>query len=230
MKHIHRVQVSALQPEMPLSGAEVHHLKVMRLKVGDSVQVFDGVGGAGEAVIAVLDDLYAVLHLQAQSETSREYPQPVTLAVALLKGDKLADVVRAATELGAARFQLLQTRYADVPDIGEGKLGRLRRIAAEAAKQSQRAVVPEVLAPVPLRSYAPQGQVFFAHPGGTKTLLNELSWAQELTFITGPEGGLSREEAALLEQLATPLTLGPRILRAETAPLALLGALAASGV
>ncbi len=235
MKHTHRVQVNPLAAEMHLSGPEVRHLRVMRVKVGDVVEVFDGAGTAGEATLLEIDDVRATLQLLNDPAAlppgdMREYPQPVTLAIALLKGDKLSDVVRASTELGVARIQLLTTRYADVPDIGDNKLSRLRRVAAEAAKQSQRLVIPEVLSPVALNKYAPEGQVFFAHPGSKETVLAQVRWNTPLTFITGPEGGLSDEEVSALAQFATPLTLGPRILRAETAPLALLGALAASGV
>lgn len=230
-RHQHRVRVEALAEQMALSAAEVKHLQVMRVRPGDTVLVFDGRGAAGEAELTQLDPFAATLRLISRTETSSEYPQPVTLAIALLKGDKLGDVVRAGTELGVSRFQLLQTRYADVPDIGDNKLTRLRRIAEEAAKQSQRSVVPEIALPVPLAQFRPEGQVFYAHPGSPARLLECLSWLSPLTLISGPEGGFSPEDLAQLNLVgATPITLGPRILRAETAPLALLGALAASGV
>ena len=216
---------------MTLSAAEIKHLQVMRVRSGDSVLVFDGRGAAGEAELTQLDAFSAALKLLSRAETSTEYPQPVTLALALLKGDKLSDVVRAATELGVAHVQLLQTRYADVPDIGDNKLTRLRRIAEEAAKQSQRSVVPQVAPPLPLAQFRPEGQVFYAHPGSPVRLLAELTWHSPLTLISGPEGGFSPEDLVQLGlAAAVGVTLGPRILRAETAPIALLGALAASGV
>ncbi|WP_420596820.1 16S rRNA (uracil(1498)-N(3))-methyltransferase [Deinococcus sp.] len=230
-RHVHRVKVAALTEQMPVPEAELRHLHVMRLRPGDTVQVFDGGGEVGEAELLSLDTLSAQLRLLSRRTATAEYPQSVTLAVALLKGDKLADVVRAGSELGAAAFQLLRTRYGDVPDIGDNKLGRLRRVAEEAARQSQRAVVPAVLAPVPLTGYDPAGQVFYAHPGSPVRLLDVLTWAAPVTLISGPEGGFAPEDLAHLSAIgATPITLGPRILRAETAPLALLGALAASGV
>lgn len=79
----------------------------------------------------------------------REVGVEVVLYVALLKGDKLAEVVRAATELGATRIQPLVTRHSVPKEMGEGKLRRLRAVAPEAAKQSGRVVVPEVLPPSP---------------------------------------------------------------------------------
>ncbi|WP_161882753.1 16S rRNA (uracil(1498)-N(3))-methyltransferase [Deinococcus alpinitundrae] len=230
-RHQHRVRVDALAAQMSLNAAEIKHLQVMRVRSGDSVLVFDGRGAAGEAELTQLDAFGARLKLLGRTETSTEYPQPVTLGIALLKGDKLSDVVRAATELGVAHFQLLQTRYADVPDIGENKLTRLRRIAEEAAKQSQRSVVPEIAPPMPLAQFRPGGQVFYAHPGSPARLLDELTWYSPLTLISGPEGGFSPEDLVQLGLAgAAGVTLGPRILRAETAPMALLGALAASGV
>lgn len=234
----HRVRVAALRPQMVLPAAEVRHLRVRRLGVGDTVAVFDGAGGQGLAVIEDMDGPRAVLRLQDPGNGAApavpfaaEHPQAVTLAVALLKGDKLGDVVRAATELGVARVQLLVTEHADVRDIGASKLLRLRRVAAEAAKQSRRAVTPEVAEPLPLRGLTWAGEALLAHPGGPPLapVLAGLRGAP-LTFLSGPEGGFSEAEvAALIAQGAHTVGLGPRILRAETAPVAMLGALVALG-
>ncbi len=230
-RHTHRVRVEALSEQMAVPAQELRHLQVMRLRLGDVLQVFDGHGEAGEAELIQLDAVSARLKLRGRAEINAEYPQPVTLAVALLKGDKLSDVVRAGTELGASVFQLLKTRYADVPDIGESKLTRLRRVAEEAAKQSQRGVVPTVNAPLPLSQFRPAGQIIYAHPGSPARLLEVVTWQAPLTLVSGPEGGFSPDDLAQLQSLGgAAITLGPRILRAETAPLAMLGALAASGV
>ena len=216
---------------MEVPAAELRHLQVLRLRIGDTVQVFDGAGASGEAELTRLEPLAATLKLLSRAEEASEYPQPVTLAVALLKGDKLSDVVRAGTELGVSVFQLLHTRYADVRDIGDNKLSRLRRVAEEAARQSRRTVIPEVRSPVRLTDLQPAPQAFYAHPGSAGRLLEAVSWQTPLTLISGPEGGFAPEDLIHLGNLgALPVTLGPRILRAETAPLALLGALAASGV
>lgn len=231
---LHRVPVTDIAPQMALAPQDVRHLQVLRLRVGDPVQVFDGRGGQAGATIAELSDGRAILTLNLSAETQArgaELPQPVTLAIALLKGDKLADVVRAATELGAARIQLLVTQHAEARDIGAQKLLRLRRIASEAARQSERSVTPEVLEPVPLKTLTWQGKLLLAHPGSTARLPDFLDWQAPLTLLSGPEGGLSEGEVAYLEgRGAQTITLGPRILRAETAPLALLGAIAATGV
>lgn len=218
--------------ELSLTGPQVRHLHVLRLAAGETVQVFDGSGKQAQAVLLSLDEQRATLRLlePPTSDLSREYPQQVTLAVALLKGDKLADVVRASTELGASCIQLLSTKHADVPSIGQQKLTRLRRIASEAARQSGRAVTPTVLEPLPLTSYQPVGRILLAHTGSTAQLAQVLQWDKPITLLTGPEGGFASSEVnSLLAAGATAITLGPRILRAETAPVALLGALAATG-
>ena len=231
-KHVHRVRVARLSAKMDVEPGELRHLQVLRLRVGDVLEVFDGEGEEGRAELSELSPVSARLTLLARTEAAAEYPQPVTLAIALLKGDKLSDVVRSATELGAARIQLLHTRYADVPDIGENKLTRLRRVGDEAARQSQRSVVPEVLSPIKLGELELVGQLgVYAHPGSTLKLIELVDWDRPLTLISGPEGGFAPEDLGVLERAGCRgVTLGPRILRAETAPLALLGALAASGV
>lgn len=216
---------------MPLSPDESQHLRVLRLRPGAELRVFDGQGAEAHATLIRLDEGGAMLELGEAIENDRETPQPITLAVALLKGDKLSDVVRAATELGVTTFQLLQTRQSDVPEIGEQKLIRLRRVAAEASKQSRRAVTPEVLAPIPISQLRLEGQGLLAHPGSAARLTDHLDWQRPLTLVSGPEGGFSDGEVrALTDAGFVAVTLGPRILRAETAPLALLGAVAATGV
>lgn len=229
-----RLQVGEIAPEMRLGPQETRHVQVLRLRPGERLQVFDGRGAEAVAVLSELDAGHALLHLDTAAEAhsrGAEYPQPVTLAIALLKGDKLADVVRAATELGAARIQLLVTQHAEARDIGAQKLVRLRRIASEAARQSERRVVPEVLEPLPLGQLSWEGRALLAHPGSAARVTDLLDWQTPLTLLSGPEGGFSEAEVALLrERGAEAITLGPRILRAETAPLALLGAIAATGV
>ncbi|ADV68269.1 16S rRNA (uracil(1498)-N(3))-methyltransferase [Deinococcus maricopensis] len=228
---MHRVKVDALTPEMSVPAREWRHLRVLRLRAGDTIRVFDGRGAEAEATVSALHEGGATLTLGASVEGAAETPQPVTLAIALLKGDKLADVTRAATELGVARIQLLTSRYADVPDIGPAKLERLRRIALEASKQSRRAVTPDVLAPIPVTQLRADGPAFIAHPGTHARLTDHLTWDAPVTVVSGPEGGWTDAEVTHLERAGfTPVTLGPRILRAETAPLALLGAIVATGV
>ncbi|GEM45012.1 16S rRNA (uracil(1498)-N(3))-methyltransferase [Deinococcus cellulosilyticus] len=226
-----RFRVEALTDTIEMDGPEVQHMRVLRLKAGDEIHLFDGTGWEARARIEDLDAFTVTMIVLERFQNDLELPQPVTLALALLKGDKLADVVRACTELGVSRFQLIKTQYADVPDLGDNKLVRLRRIAEEASKQSRRAVVPEVLAPISLKQLPSVPLGFVAHPGTQDTVLSKLSWDGQVWFATGPEGGFSASEVELLKQKNfTPVTLGKRILRAETAPVALLGAVVSTGV
>ncbi len=225
-----RIRVQELTPQMTLGPREARHLHVLRLKVGDALRVFDGQGAEAGAEIVELEAGRAVLTLGEQVSGAAETPFSLILAVALLKGDKLSDVVRAATELGVARVQLLVTARADAREIGAQKLMRLQRVAEEASKQSRRAVVPEVLAPIALADFRWNGQLFVAQPGSVGRIMNLLDWATPVNVLTGPEGGLTDAEVSgVMERGAHAVTLGPRILRAETAPVALLGAIAAAG-
>jgi 16S rRNA (uracil1498-N3)-methyltransferase len=223
----HRAHHPTLEPTLILSALESEHLRVLRAKIGDTVTVFDGTGLEAQARIVALEPLVQ-LELGAVESVNLEPLQPVTLAIALLKGDKLAEVVRAATELGTSAFQLLVTEHADAKDIGTQKLERLRRITLEAAKQCGRSVVPSVLEPIKLRDLEWTGVGIVAHPRSSRLPRAVVDWTSPVTVVTGPEGGFSKGEIQTLEARGVrAVTLGKRILRAETAPVALLGALVA---
>lgn len=238
---LHRVLVPRLvEGETVLVGPEAHHLRdVLRIRAGASVEAFDGHGAVadGEVVGATRDGV--TLRLSAPRPSAAEAPLRVTVAVALLKGDKLSDVVRPATELGVAAFCLLATRNVDVPTLSPARVQRLARVAQEAARQCGRAVVPEVVPPVPLDALRWQGLCLVADPDATTTLSEAASrlaldrLADEggsVTLVTGPEGGLDADEvASLVARGAHSVRFGPRILRAETAPVAFAAALLVRG-
>jgi 16S rRNA (uracil1498-N3)-methyltransferase len=224
----HRAIVGKLEPVVKLTGAEAAHLRVLRANVGDPVTLFDGAGLEADGKILALEDFTITLEVGASRVVNLEPPQEITLAIALLKGDKLSEVVRAATELGVSRFQLLITDHADVKEIGAQKLERLQRVALEASKQCRRAVTPLVFSPIKLKHLEPVTCGLVAHPGSSLKPREAVYWDSPITVATGPEGGFSSVEIGLLESKGfKPVGLGPRILRAETAPIALLGALTA---
>jgi 16S rRNA (uracil1498-N3)-methyltransferase len=224
----HRAFVAKLEPVVKLTGTEASHLRVLRASVGDLVTLFDGAGLEADAKITILEDFTITLEVGESRVVNLEPPQDITLAIALLKGDKLSEVVRAATELGVSRFQLLITEHADVKEIGAQKLERLQRVALEASKQCRRAVTPLVLSPIKLKSLEPVACGLVAHPGSGLKPREALSWDSPITVATGPEGGFSSAEIELLESRGfKTVGLGPRILRAETAPIAILGAVTA---
>ena len=223
----HRVYHAPLEPTITLSHFESDHLRVLRVVIGDKVSVFDGAGLEATGIIESLEPLIR-LRLGEVNAVNREPPHAVTLCIALLKSDKLADVVRGATELGVACVQLLVTDHSDAREIGAQKLERLRRVANEAAKQCGRNVIPSVLEPVRIRDLGAVQRGVVAHPRSSVLLRDAVTWNSPISVATGPEGGFSDAEIAILERLGfTAVTLGVRILRAETAPIALLGALIA---
>ncbi len=223
----YRVYIPDLvEGEYSLLGEEANHLiKVLRVKPGTIVEAFNGQGFYADAEIKDISKHHLSLEVAALKETDIEPALKITLGVALLKGDKLADVVRQATELGVKRIQLFRCQFADVSELSKNKLERLRKITVEAAKQSGRSFVPEVLEPVALTKLAVRKPCLIAHPYVSQAL-KDILIEKEVMILTGPEGGLSEDEVNWLqEQGAEAIRFGPRILRAETAPIALLSAL-----
>jgi 16S rRNA (uracil1498-N3)-methyltransferase len=216
----HRAYSPGLTGLLPLEEGR-HLVEVLRAGVGDRFTVFDE---SREALAEVVDlgppVRYRILE---ERRPEREVGVEVVLYVALLKGDKLSEVVRAATELGATKIQPLITRHSVPKEMGEGKLRRLKAIAKEAAKQSGRLRVPEVLPPIPLKAVPEVEQGLVAHVGARALVREVLDPNRNLSLAVGPEGGFAEEEVALLEERGfAPVSLGRRILRAETAATALL--------
>jgi 16S rRNA (uracil1498-N3)-methyltransferase len=216
----HRAYSPGLTGVLPLEEGR-HLVEVLRAGVGDRFTVFDE---SREALAEVVDlgppVRYRILE---ERRPEREVGVEVVLYVALLKGDKLSEVVRAATELGATRIQPLITRHSVPKEMGEGKLRRLKAVAKEAAKQSGRLRVPEVLPPIPLKAVPEVEQGLVAHVGARALVREVLDLNRNLSLAVGPEGGFAEEEVALLKERGfAPVSLGRRILRAETAALALL--------
>lgn len=218
-----------VEGEVTLRGQGAHHLRaVLRVRVGDGVEAFDGRGSVASATVRAVGQDGVVLVLGPARPSTVEAGMAVTVAVALLKADKLAEVVRPCTELGAAEFVLLTTRHCDVSDVSAARRQRLERVAEEAARQSGRARVPGVRGPVPLEEFTWAGAAIVADPRAELPFLEALARPPApgaLTLITGPEGGFAASEVdALVGRGATAVTLGPRVLRAETAPVALTAA------
>lgn len=218
-----------------LSEEESRHLRdVLRLREGDEAYVFDGEGREFACVVAETGGRRerARLEVRGRAEApSPESPLELTLAVALLKGEKFDLVVQKATELGVSRVSPVLTKRADVrPRDAEGgskRVERWRRLALEAAKQSGRARVPAVDTPVDfgdvLKAPPSHGspRVLFAERGGVG--LDALSAAsapraRAVVALVGPEGGWDDEEIELSRAHGwSVVTLGGRTLRAETA-------------
>ena len=206
-----------------LTADEARHLReVLRLKPGAEVSVFDGAGKEFRARVVQARREFAELELVDEIEAARpESPLRITLAVALLKGEKFDLVVQKATELGVHKIVPLITRHADIKLRDESdarkRVARWQRIALEAAKQSGRALVPEVTLPEQLTSVLRPSHpcLLFSEKEGHG--LTQIETA-EITAIVGSEGGWSDEELDEARAAGAQIvTLGGRILRAETA-------------
>jgi 16S rRNA (uracil1498-N3)-methyltransferase len=210
-----------------LAADEARHLRdVLRLKAGDEVYVFNGAGREFRCTVSSTRRDSAELRIDAEVEPARPESQlQLNLCIALLKGEKFDLVVQKATELGVMKVVPLVTRYADIHLRDEAdatkRVGRWQRIALEAAKQSGRAFVPEIGAPVAFNLLSVDGLVvvFSERDGGA---LSSLTPSQSVTALVGSEGGWSDEEIESARARNFHIvTLGGRILRAETAAIAI---------
>ncbi|MFN2531667.1 MAG: 16S rRNA (uracil(1498)-N(3))-methyltransferase [Pyrinomonadaceae bacterium] len=220
-----------------LSTEETRHLRdVLRLKVGEEIFVFDGNGKEYSCRINAASRDSALVEIQNEvTPASPESDLNLDLAIALLKGDKFDLVIQKATELGVTKFIPVVTRNADVKfrnavDLNN-RVGRWQRIALEASKQSGRALVPSVTPPVDINSvlsglYETDGKrlrlMFSERDGGSLENALETSAAtRDVTILIGSEGGWRDEEIAKgRAENWQIITLGGRILRAETAAVA----------
>jgi 16S rRNA (uracil1498-N3)-methyltransferase len=206
-----------------LAAEEARHLRdVLRLKAGDEVYVFNGVGREFRCTVSSTARDSAELRIDAEVEPARPESQlQLNLCVALLKGEKFDLVVQKATELGVSKVVPLITRYADIHLRDEAdaakRVARWQRIALEAAKQSGRAFVPKISTPATFDSLSVDGLVvvFSERDGGA---LSSLIPSQSVTALVGSEGGWSDDEIESARARNFHIvTLGGRILRAETA-------------
>ena len=218
---------------LTLSAEETRHARdVLRLQSGAEIYVFDGVGREFQCSVQTISRTEAEVSVMAEVEPARpESPLDLTLAIALLKGEKFDLVIQKATELGVKRIMPLDTERGDVRlrdgDSAKKRLTRWQRIALEAAKQTGRAHVPEIDAPIAfnllLRSASENhGIVLMFSEREGKSLSEAMSsldpQAAAVIAVVGPEGGWTDNEIEFAREAEWKIvTLGGRILRAETA-------------
>lgn len=229
------------QETVTLIADEARHLReVLRLKAGDEAFVFDGAGKEFHCRIAESRRDTAQLAVLAEvSPAKPESPLQLTLALALLKGEKFDLVVQKATELGVTRIVPVITRHADIRLRDESdaakRVTRWQRIAMEAAKQSGRAVVPEIAKLITFASLIESTSeterrncLMFSERDGQSLLQTKgrLADTKQMTALVGSEGGWSEEEVAAARAAGwAVVTLGGRTLRAETAAIAVVALL-----
>lgn len=227
-----RFLLSSLESDFgQITGDEARHLvKVHRHKVGDVIEVI-GERQAYSATISCIEENTVSVRLGAQLQ-STEPALEITLYQGLLKGDKQDLIVQKAVELGVHRILIVNCARSIV-ELSEKKAreraARWQRIAQEASKQCGRTFVPEVSQAVPLAQALPKDNSelrLMAYELGGEALRCSMQGAhsvQTVSCLIGPEGGFTSQEVGLARAHGFRVVgLGPRILRAETAPLALL--------
>ncbi|MFM7245616.1 MAG: RsmE family RNA methyltransferase [Planctomycetaceae bacterium] len=213
-----------------LVGDEARHLvRVMRCRVGDEVVVFDGRGMSWQARVAAVGRDEAVVDLGAVREASPPPTVPLTLAVALPKGERQRWLVEKLTELGVERLLPLVTTRG-VAEATPAAVERLRRGVIEACKQCGRDTLMAIGEPRTCadlaRDRGPETSLVVADRDGSP-FAEAVGGPQPLTAVVGPEGGLTAEEITVLEAHGgRRVTLGPHVLRVETAAIAVAARLA----
>ncbi|MEY4285167.1 MAG: hypothetical protein RL111_1842 [Pseudomonadota bacterium] len=235
MSRFHAPCALPLGQVVDLPAATVRHMQVLRLQPGDEVDLFTGQGGVHQARIVSMSRQQIQVTVTGHRDEERETQRPMHLAVCMPANDRMDWLVEKATELGVSRITPLMSSRSVLRLDGERAQRRVAHwqgIAAHACAQCGRNRLPMIDAPVNLTqwlaqwptrqggawlgllSLAPQAQAASAAPWGK---------AQALCWLIGPEGGFSAEEEALAQAHgATPVYLGERILRVETAALAAL--------
>lgn len=217
-----------------LTGADASHIaRSLRMRAGERLTVSDSRGTDFDCVITAVTPEQVTLQIEKEHPSESEPDIAVTLCTCLLKGDKFETVLRHSVELGVGEIlPVLSTNCVSRPDAKslKAKRDRWQKIASEAAGQCGRGILPAVRDTLELtalaKTFAEYDLVlFFYEVGGAP--LGETMWeydtAKKIAIITGPEGGFTAAEAELLAAAgAKTISLGKRILRAETAPLAAL--------
>lgn len=210
-----------------IEGEEANHItKVLRMKEGEELTVFDGSGNCADGVIDKIDGKTVFVNAVKRYASETEPKLQITLFQGVPKNPKMDLIIQKATELGVVKIVPVNTKRIVAKLDKENKLDRLRRIAFEAAKQCGRAYIPKVESPVSFDTAIEMmkecdaaiipyecekdGKIANAVPQGVKTL----------GIMIGPEGGFEPYEVEKAEKMGVKrVTLGKRILRTETAGL-----------
>ncbi len=212
-------------------GPARHITRVLRMGEGTPLVLFDGQGIEAGVRLVEVGRKQTVAHVEAIWTGSGESLLAVHLGQAISKGDRMDYAIQKAVELGVAAITPLYTERGDVRlkgDRKDKKLAHWQAVAASACEQSGRAVVPPVHSPITLQAWLEERHEplrLMLHLA-TGNAFNRQDRPASVALLIGPEGGLSETDIAAAQTADfTPLTLGPRVLRTETAPVVALSLL-----
>ncbi len=213
-----------------LQGSAAGHLtRVLRLRVGEALTVFNGAGGEYAASIEHAHAGRVAVAIGELRAIERESPLTLTLAQGVSRGERMDLVVQKATELGVSGLAPVLAERSVVrltAQQAERRLNHWRAIAIAACEQSGRNRLPAIASPVPLRDFlrTSDGSMrLLLSPAATATLADLPRLVSAVTVLIGPEGGLAEaEQEAAVAAGFRPVRLGPRVLRTETAAIAAL--------
>ncbi|MBA2873533.1 16S rRNA (uracil(1498)-N(3))-methyltransferase [Thermaerobacillus caldiproteolyticus] len=224
-----------------IDGDDYHHIvRVMRMNEGDGLICCSEHSEVALCQIEQITNENVIVRIIQWIEEQTELPIQIYIAQGLPKGDKLELVIQKGTELGAFSFIPFTAARSVVKwdaKKADKKLERWRKIAKEAAEQSHRARIPDIYAPMSIHELiqfaatvdyklvAYEEEAKKGEHAALANILRQMKQGQSLLALFGPEGGVSEQEMVLLKENGfLPCSLGPRILRTETAPLYLLAA------
>jgi 16S rRNA (uracil1498-N3)-methyltransferase len=237
MPRFYVAQPLAIGQLLDLPSEVAHHIQVVRMAPGETLTLFNGEGGEYTAVLTDVQKKRASAEIKVFTPREVELPYAITLAQALPEASKMDWIIEKAVELGVAGVQPLAARRCVVrlsSERAEKKLAHWQGVIVSASEQSGRNRLAQLSEPIEFREWIAQQDLHkrvLLTPRATESLAD---WArhqpaQALTIMVGPEGGFSdEEEADALKHGALPLSIGPRVLRTETAALAALAVLNAA--
>ncbi len=217
-----------------ITGEEAQHIsRVLRMKKGDSVTLCDGEGMFYEATLSEFSEKSVTAEITSSRKAETEPEVKLTIFQGVPKNPKLETIVQKLTEIGAVKIVPVDTKRAVAKLDKAAKIDRLRKIAREAAKQSKRGIVPEVTDSMSFKEAVKEaGKAelsIIAYEEEVETSLKKALSGKNpktVSVMIGPEGGFEREEVELAKENGLiSVTLGKRILRTETAPLVIAGAI-----
>ncbi len=220
-------QILAVNSTIELAEAQSHYLtKVLRMQAGRELILFNGLGGEYSATIETVTKKSVCVQISNFNSDNRESSLSLELAIGVSRGERMDWVLQKATELGVTKITPLITERTEVKLGGERadkKINHWQQTVVSACEQCQRNLLPELSEPIFLEDWITRCTAeakFVLHHRDNQGLPKEKKFSS-VALLIGPEGGLNDDEIAqALTQQFSPLTLGPRVLRTETAPVA----------